>query len=211
MQYWNQMIHNNDMKAFEALFYALNSRLIKFSLLYFPRKEVAEEIVSDVFVNCWLNRSTLGHINSPETYLFVAVKHKAINQSKATARLKLISIDENNEILVETYQPDKAFEKKELMHKLDKAIESLPLQCKIIFKLVKEDGMKCKKVAEILEISPRTVETQLYRAMHKLSYIMTDYQKIRHKGKIVNINKASSIIIALIQTIQLFTHTTFFQ
>jgi RNA polymerase sigma-70 factor (ECF subfamily) len=193
------------MKAFESLFYALNSRLIKFSLLYFPQKEVAEEIVSDVFVNCWLNRSKLAHVNSPETYLFVAVKNRAIQQSISSARLKLVSIDENNETLIDTYQPDKEFEKKELIFKLDKAIDSLPLQCKIIFKLVKEDGMKCKEVAEILEISPRTVETQLYRAMNKLSYIMTDYQKTRARGKIVNINKASSIIIALIQSIHYFS------
>jgi RNA polymerase sigma-70 factor (ECF subfamily) len=193
------------MKAFERLFYALNSRLVKFSLLYFPRKEIAEEIVSDVFVNCWVNRSRLGHVNSPETYLFVAVKHRAINESKASAKLRLISIEENEEILVETYQPDKEFEKKELIHKLDKAIESLPLQCKIIFKLVKEDGMKCKEVSEILEISPRTVETQLYRAMHKLSHIMTDYQKVRQGGKVVDINKASSIIVGMIFLFQLFT------
>lgn len=193
------------MKAFEALFYALNSRLIKFSQLYFPRKEVAEEIVSDVFVHCWINRANLAHVKSPETYLFVAVKNGAISQSKSSAKMILISIDENSETLIETYQPDTEFEKKELFHKLDRAIESLPLQCKVIFKLVKEDGMKCKEVAEILEISPRTVETQLYRAMNKLSYIMTDYQKVREKGKVVNINVASLVILTLIQLFSFIT------
>ena len=53
--------------------------------------------------------------------------------------------------------------------KLDKIVASLPAQCRRIFQLIKEDGFKYKEVAEILGISPRTVETQLFRAMRRLN------------------------------------------
>jgi RNA polymerase sigma-70 factor (ECF subfamily) len=90
--------------------------------------------------------------------------------------IHLVTIDDNSLELVDTYRPDLEMERKELMFKFDRAIETLPHQCKIVFRLVKEDGMKCREVADILQISTRTVHTQLYRAMKKLSSIMVDYE-----------------------------------
>jgi len=58
---------------------------------------------------------------------------------------------------------------------MEQSIEALPQQCRIIFRLIKEDGIKYKEVAEILNISPRTVQTQLFRAMKKLSVVLSDY------------------------------------
>jgi DNA-binding CsgD family transcriptional regulator len=59
---------------------------------------------------------------------------------------------------------------------MEQSIEALPQQCRIIFRLIKEDGIKYKEVAEILNISPRTVQTQLFRAMRKLSLVLSEYR-----------------------------------
>lgn len=170
--------------------------MISFCSFYVYQKEIAEEIVSDVFVHLWVNRANLSHVVNPETYLFVSVKNRAINHCKSAAKLKLVNIDDCGDELAFTYQPDKDFEKKELMFQLDKAIETLPLQCKVIFKMVKENGMKCKEVAEILEISPRTVETQVYRAMNKISTIMVGHQNQREGRKVTPIRHIASVVIA---------------
>jgi DNA-binding CsgD family transcriptional regulator len=58
---------------------------------------------------------------------------------------------------------------------MEQSIEALPRQCRIIFRLIKEDGIKYKEFAEILNISPRTVQTQLFRAMKKLSVVLSEY------------------------------------
>jgi len=58
---------------------------------------------------------------------------------------------------------------------MEQSIEALPQQCRIIFRLIKEDGIKYKEVAEILNISPRTVQTQLFRAMKKLHAVLSEY------------------------------------
>lgn len=167
-------MHDDD-KAFESLFYLLNMPLIKFCMMYIHQKEWAEEIVSDVFAKCWINRKKLSGIQDPDTYLFVAVKNQSLNHLKKYSHIHLVQIEDSNEArLTRTYNPQEALEKKELLFRLDQAIEALPQQCRIIFRLIKEDGLKYKEVARILDISPRTVQTQLFRAMKKLSAVLSE-------------------------------------
>lgn len=174
---WSRVCSDSDIKAFEQLFYVLNTRLIKFSIFYIRQKEAAEEIVADVFVKCWENRQSLAEITNPETYLFVAVKNQSFNYLKKYSNIHLVQVEESDEVeFIDTFNPEKELERKELNFLLDKAIESLPQQACIVFKLIKEDGMKYKEVAEILNISPRTVQTQLFRAIKKLSAILSVHQ-----------------------------------
>jgi RNA polymerase sigma-70 factor (ECF subfamily) len=83
---------------------------------------------------------------------------------------------------------------------MNQAIETLPQQCKIIFSLVKEEGLKYKEVAQILDISPRTVETQLVRAMQKLDKILSPY--IHHHDTSSKVKtKAVSVIKSILFSI----------
>ncbi|WP_158280740.1 RNA polymerase sigma-70 factor [Pararcticibacter amylolyticus] len=174
---WLRIVEKSDEKAFEELFYALNSRLIKFGLFYVHQKEVAEEIVSDVFVKVWTQRQDLKHVRKAETYLFISVKNLALNHIKKFSSIHIVALEDSTLHLVDTHCPDVEMEKRELIFKLNQAIDSLPRQCRIIFRLVKDDGMKYKDVALILGISQRTVQTQLFRAMKKLNLIMLPYIK----------------------------------
>jgi len=174
---WKQVCFDDDIKAFELLFHTLNTRLIKFCIFYIRQKEAAEEIVSDVFIKCWESRKNLTEVANLETYLFVAVKNQSFNYLKKFSSIHLVQIEASDEVeFVNTFDPEKELERKELHFLLDKAIASLPQQACIIFRLIKEDGMKYKEVAEILNISPRTVQTQLFRAVKKLSIILSAQQ-----------------------------------
>jgi len=177
LQLWNQVCCEDDLKAFESLFHTLNNRLIKFCVFYIRQKEAAEEIVSDVFIKCWEYRKTLTEIANPETYLFIAVKNQSLNYLKKYSNIHLVQIEESSEVeFINTFDPSKELERKELHFLLDKVIATLPQQACLVFKLVKEDGMKYKEVAEILNISPRTVQTHLFRAMKKLSVILSEHR-----------------------------------
>lgn len=178
LKLWKLICNNDDENAFELFFHILNNSLIKFCVLYVHQREIAEEIVSDVFVKCWLNRKNLTEIQNPETYLFVAVKNQSLNHIKKYSTIHLVQIEETDSVeFVNTYNPQKEIENKELIFRMDQAIAGLPQQCRIVFRLIKEDGMRYKEVAEILNISPRTVQTQLFRAIKKLSVILTQYNK----------------------------------
>jgi len=201
LKLWKLICNNDDENAFELFFHVLNNSLIKFCVLYVHQREIAEEIVSDVFVKCWLNRKNLTEIQNPETYLFVAVKNQSLNHIKKYSTIHLVQIEETNSVeFVNTYNPQKEIENKELVFRMDQAIAGLPQQCRIVFRLIKEDGMKYKEVAEILNISPRTVQTQLFRAIKKLSVVLTQYNKHNEntpKTNVINILGAIVVIFQL--------------
>lgn len=172
----------DDQKAFEELFRIFYERLLKFCIAYIHDKEHAEEIVSNVFLKIWMKRKELPAIQNPEIYLFISVKNHSLNYLKQYSSYKVVFLeDEGVHELVNTHDAGKEMERKELRFKMNQAIETLPDQCKIIFMLVKEEGLKYKEVAHILDISPRTVETQLVRAMKKLSMALTPYIESQKK------------------------------
>ena len=165
--YWRRVSGEDDPSAFESLFYLLNAGLIKFAMMYVHQKEAAEDIVAEVFAQCWVRRKELFEVSNINTYLFVAVKNRSLNHIKKYSALQPARMEEPS-------TPEELLEKKELFLRMEQAIEDLPQQCRIIFRLVKEEGIKYKEVAEILDISPRTVQTQIFRAMKKLSAVLAE-------------------------------------
>ena len=145
-------------------------------MLYVHKKEVAEEIVNDVMVKIWAKRVTLNGIDNLETYLFVAVRNHSLNYLQKYSHYHVtIGSETGLADAVSISDPSKVLEWKEINLKLVLAIEQLPEQCRTVFRLIKEEGFKYKQVAEILNISPRTVETQLFRAIKKLNAVVTIY------------------------------------
>jgi len=195
---WERITRDSDSKSFEVLFHELNPRLIKFCTLYVHYQQVAEEIVSDVFVKCWMDRAQMREVLKPETYLFIAVKNHALNYNKRFSSMQIVNIDDHpgGTHLVNSASPEMELEKKELLFKMDQAIASLPKQCGIIFRLIKENGMKYKEVAEILNISPRTVHTQMLRAMKKMTKSMEPY--LTKSGNMTTNDLTTTLLILLI-------------
>ena len=202
---WHKVCFDDDVKAFESFYYLLYNPLVKFSMMYIHQREEAEEIVTDVFVKTWMNRGNMQHIQRPDTYLFVAVKNHSLNYLKKYSSIHVVPVEDSGEVnLIDTANPHIQLEKKELHFYLDQAIESLPQQCRIIFRLIKEDGLKYKEVAEILNISPRTVQTQLFRAMQKLSVSLTSHSVNPSRSAISN-NAVLNILLLLTFTENIFS------
>jgi RNA polymerase sigma-70 factor (family 1) len=173
---WKSICHESDDKAFELLFAACYPKLLNFCLLYVLRKELAEEVVSDIFVKCWMDRQQLQEVHNPEVYLFVAVKNQALNYLKKFSHYHVVPVgDMEMSSIVRPPDPAQHVERRELFFRLNEAISMLPRQCQLVFRLIKEDGMKYKEVAEILHISPRTVQTQLFRAISRLRETLRPY------------------------------------
>ncbi|WP_276482684.1 RNA polymerase sigma-70 factor [Paraflavitalea pollutisoli] len=169
-------IHGGSQPAFASLFRLFYPKLHSFCLQYVHVKEVAEEITNDVFVKLWNRRADLLPIDNLSTYLFVAVKNGALNYLKQYSHIHVaIEDQEGTSGLINRNNPEQELEWKEISFELNQAIEQLPDQCRTVFKLIKEDGFRYKEVAEILGISPRTVETQLFRALKKLQVVANNY------------------------------------
>jgi RNA polymerase sigma-70 factor (family 1) len=171
-------ISQGDQKSFSALFQLYYKRLLSFAFQYVRTTEVAEEIVSDVFVRLWNMRADITKIENPEAFLFVSVKNGSLNYLEKFSLYQVCQLpDQERSELVNTDNPLKDLEWKELLFKMDEAIATLPGECQRIFRLSREEGFKTKEVASILDLSPRTVETQLYRAIKKIDSILSHYLK----------------------------------
>ena len=171
---WQAGIQASLATSFNEFFRHYYSRLVRFAIQFVHTREAAEEIVSDVFVKIWEKRGALHEIRNLEVYLYVAVKNGCFNYCEKYSVVHL-QLDTSGEMeFYETGNSQKNLEMKELMHRLHMAIEQLPEQCRLIFKMIKEDNLKFHEVAEILNISVRTVETQLYRGVKKLRIVLSD-------------------------------------
>jgi RNA polymerase sigma-70 factor (ECF subfamily) len=168
-----QQITCGNQQAFASLFRLLYPRLLSFALQYVHVKETAEEITNDVFIKLWNRKEYLDQVNNISTYLFVSVKNLSLNYLKQYSHVHIVLENtEGDTKLVNREDPEQQLEWKEMNFQLSQAIDNLPDQCRTVFKLIKEDGFRYKEVAEILGISPRTVETQLFRAIKKLQALI---------------------------------------
>lgn len=199
---WNKICLEDDIKSFEQLYRFLYSRLIKFSVYYVVDKQVAEDLVAELFVKCWENRATNTHVLNPESYFFTAVKNQSLKYLKKNSSITFIDlVDAEEDVSVTAQTPEYILETKELHRQLDFAIAGLAPQAATVFRLIKESGMKYKEVAELLNISPRTVQTQLFRAIAKLRLIL---QPLQNKGPDEKkLGKMISLII-LVGTLSFF-------
>jgi len=181
--------------AFDELFLRYYDKLLAFALQYVKQLESAEEITSELFVKVWVKRAMLSNIINPEVYLFISIKNASLNWLRSNHRksqLVTVSSDEQPLDIVSIYQTSIA-EEKELSRMLDLIVAKLPDQRRMIFKLIKEQGMKRHEVAEIMGISIRTVENQLHKAIITLAEAISGYLGYDPRKKMTKTQKLSLI------------------
>ena len=188
-------IEQGNKTAFDELFLLYHAKLISLARHYVNSQEDAEEITSEMFVKLWLKRENLFYVSHPEAYLFILVKNACLNHIRSEKRRKsVISSSTAEELTV--YHAVSNPSDRELFLLLDAAVAALPQQRKIIFKLIKEEGLKSKVVAEIMDISVRTVENQLYKAVKSLADTLSRYLGYHPQAK--KRDKGNSIVMFLL-------------
>lgn len=160
----------NDEQAFEEVYRQYFIRLFRFCYSIVHQKEAAEEIANDVFLNLWKRKASADSIKNLEVYLYIAAKNLSLNYLRDNHFPHVMDISEQmgQHIRLEV-NPESILVNAETARQLQDAIAQLPARCKLIFKLIKEDGLKYKDVALLLNISVKTVETQLAIAMKKIA------------------------------------------
>jgi RNA polymerase sigma-70 factor (family 1) len=164
---------NGDQAAYKELFILLHSRLKQFAYSILKSNEEAEELVSDIFIRIWEKRDQLTAIETPLLYFYTTVKNLALN--RLSKQKKQVS-QSSEEWLVQLhsiyFDPEQLMMTEEMIRKIRKAINELPPRCRIIFKLIKEDGLKYRETAELLQLSVKTVEAQMAIALRRLGKCM---------------------------------------
>lgn len=167
-------LKQDDLKALQYLFDTYYKELVRYSIKFVMNKEIAEEIVQDVFIRIWNNRDTIIIGKSIDAYLFTSVKNGSINYLKSKyARIRFVDLDDTGMLPVHQTAEDDIITG-ELKKALKQAVHCLPPKCKIIFNLSRNAGLSNEKIANQLNISRKTVQAQIGIAIQKI---------IKHLGK----------------------------
>jgi RNA polymerase sigma-70 factor (ECF subfamily) len=161
-------LRRDDREAFNLLYYMYAEKIYKFSLTFFNRQADAEEVVQEVFVKIWMNRSSIIDPSTFNAYIYTIAKNLIFNNLKKNIYRKkyesyyLIF----GTIQEQTTENDVLYE--EARKRLDNALEKLPEKRKEVFLLSRRDGLKNAEIADKLNVSIKTVETHMGLALKYL-------------------------------------------
>jgi RNA polymerase sigma-70 factor (ECF subfamily) len=169
-------INIREESAFENLFRLHYASLVSFAVKYVIDSDIAEELVQDVFMNIWTKSENIQIQTTVKSYLFGAVrnaslnhlKHQKVRQAYADKQMLNISQPEHTDFL----------ELDELKSMIDDALNKIPKKCREIFELNRFDGKRYKEIAADLNLSLKTVENQMGKALKILRDELGDYLPI---------------------------------
>ena len=166
-----QQIAAGDQAAFKLVYGSFYKRLYQFAFAIVKTREAAEEIVEDVFIRIWQKREDLSSVRNLRVYLYTATKNTALNYLSKKARESIAEPFDHINIGLDqsAVTPEQILITAEMFKKIQEAIEALPPRCKMIFKLVREDGLKYKEIAEILNITVNTIDVQMAIAVKRIA------------------------------------------
>ena len=172
----DNILHDNNgtIEAFEDLFKRYYAPLVVYANKYVISIDIAREIVQDFFVRLYEKRNSLNIEISVKSYLYRSIYNcciNYINQKNIQDRhLKNIDLERDDEENLES-----EINSIELQQRIYEAIEDLPSKCRRIFKLNRLEGLKNEEIAKQLNLSKRTVETQISKALKILRKKLADY------------------------------------
>jgi RNA polymerase sigma-70 factor (ECF subfamily) len=175
--YLLQELKAGDERAFEWVFKTYYSGLCVYALKYLGDAEMARDVVSQFFCTFFIKRQSLSINSSLKAYLFRSVRNAAYNYLRDHQKERGVVHDQEVS-LRPLYSNDSVHDTligKELEDAIDAIVNALPEQCRFIFEKSRQEGMKYREIAEELNLSIHTVETQMSRALRKLREGLKDY------------------------------------
>ncbi len=168
-------IREGNERIFEETFRKYYQSLCNYANSILKEIDEAEEVVQNLFLSIWEKRSDLEISISLKSYLYRAVHNHCLN------RIKHLKVrEEYQQYAVNFY--DASYEsvsqtvmKNELEAKIEEAIKKLPEQCRLIFRMSRFEELKYHEIAEQLELSPKTVENQIGKALKILRVELAEY------------------------------------
>ena len=161
-------IKNNNEQAFYELYMRYSALLLIYAHRKLADKEEAKDVVQEVFIRFWDQRSNLELDLQVSAYLYKAVLNKVLNIYKHKDVLQRFETEQINSAATTSNDTDFLIREKEIRAMIEKEIEAMPPRMREIYQLKKQYFLSTKAIAEKLDLSEHTVSTQLKRAARLL-------------------------------------------
>ena len=162
-----ELLKTDDERAVEFLFREHYDYLCRAVYRILPKSEVVEDLVQDVFFEFWRKRDTLNINTSFKAYLRRAAVNKTLNYIR-DLRLKTVDVEKAPEAASKLAEAPEVMAGKEVQESIDNAIDQLPERCRMVFVLSRFEEKSYKEIAQELDISVKTVENQISKALKLL-------------------------------------------
>lgn len=144
---------------------------------YVKKQEIAEDLVQELFVDIWKRRENFTITSSLSGYLQRSIVNRSLNWIRSNKML-LEDIDDVEITKVDNSKADKQLEGEEMEEFINKVIDSLPEKCRLVFIMSRFDQLSYKEIGDKLDISVKTVENQISKALKVLRLNLANYSKI---------------------------------
>ena len=173
----NISYNNLDQQLFEQLFNEYFVQLTNFARSYVKDEDAAKELAQDAFINLWQKKEEIDKNKSIKSYLFTTVRNRSLNYIRDNKKYKSEYLDIELEKSNDYFDSD-ILTSKELQERITASINSLPEKCRRVFKMSRFEDLKYKEIAEELNISIKTVENQMGKALKVLRKDLKEYLPI---------------------------------
>lgn len=182
-------ISEDDELALRELFDIYYQKLFHLALYFLKTKELAEEVTSDVFFIIWKRRKTLTEIDDIEKYLYTSTKNQALHYLRRSSVIDSETLDLYTvNLLPDENNPEEQLLNQEYQKLIQKAINSLPEKCREVFRLVLSDKLKHREIAQLLNISEKTVEAHITSAYKRIAeFVNREYSNPKTINKMLTI------------------------
>jgi RNA polymerase sigma-70 factor (family 1) len=162
-------LNKGDVSAFEQIYQLYWSDLYNFAYNILRDKIVCEEIIQETFFSLWTKREQLQITQSIKAYLFSAVKFQTINyiRSEKVKRAYASSYASFTQVTVDNSN-EEHIHMSDLKGMIENEVSKLPEKCQQIFRLSRNEHQSIKNIADLMNISHKTVENQLTKALRQL-------------------------------------------
>ena len=165
--WWVEKIQEGDQQAFEELFFEFFYDLCSYALQMTSCRSRAKDIVQEVFCKLWKRRHNWTIHTSLKAYLFRAVRNEALNHLDRKNHRKKVREKFSEDTIKRTsnLKKKKGKSNQELLQKIWNAVEDMPQRRRSVFVLHRKHGLSYKEIAEVLDITRKTVENHMGLAL----------------------------------------------
>jgi len=165
-------LRNGDESALTELYNKFWQSLFVSSYNVLKDKELCEDIIQDIFMNIWHNREKLEINISLKGYMYACARYQVFNQFKKNKDKIHIELFEDLDKRFQYSTPETQLMHDELLDQINSIVEALPEKCQLVYKLSREEQLSHKEIAERLDISTKTVENHITKALHVIRISM---------------------------------------